>query len=334
MIDDRRLNKEYKELQQQNTPDLWDRIESGLQPVDRSEASSQTVPKDQTAPKDQAAAKEHAGQTRRKRPRYGWVSAAAAAAVLGIVVIGGRMENTGHHTSDSPSGTMAETGNETAEPETIGLAAESSEPSDNSPGTDMEMNHPGENMAETSHITLTRVNSLKIPDHARTVPYDAEYFSEDILRETDLLCDAVITDVSFAYDDSGDAVHVIYHMTVNDVYYAENYVAGMDELSVSSPIIETEGDEAYLLFQMQVGGHYLLPLRDSESGWELLYPFAPQIQVLEDRGYVFHTGYQSLLTGQVKAVEGSPQGENDFYFDRMVIREDSSFLSDLAALMK
>ena len=55
----------------------------------------------------------------------------------------------------------------------------------------------------------------------------------------------------------------------------------------------------------------------------------PQIQVAPGGGYLFHSGYASLIDDSAFVVVGQQEGDNDFYYDRMLLREDSDFLSDL-----
>ena len=73
----------------------------------------------------------------------------------------------------------------------------------------------------------------------------------------------------------------------------------------------------------------------NEDGvWELLYPFAPQIQVTGDGAYLFHSGYASLVSSEASVVIGSQEGESDYYYDRMLLRDDDNFLSDLISLVE
>ena len=108
----------------------------------------------------------------------------------------------------------------------------------------------------------------------------------------------------------------------------------MENLTVKSPIVKTQGDEAYILYQLQKGGTYLLPLENKDGVWELLYPFAPQIQVTGDGAYLFHSGYASLVSSEASVVIGSQEGESDYYYDRMLLRDDDNFLSDLISLVE
>lgn len=174
---------------------------------------------------------------------------------------------------------------------------------------------------------------LSVPENAVTVAEDSQYFSEGILGDTELLCGATVTSASLEQDASGRAVKVVYELTLDKIYYSEDYTAGITKLTVKSPIIETDGDEAYVLYQLKPETTYLLPLKTQDGGWELLYPFAPQIQVTGDGAYVFHSGYASLVTEDTSVMAGDPEGTNDYYYDRMLLREDDNFLSDFVSLV-
>lgn len=184
------------------------------------------------------------------------------------------------------------------------------------------------------NLQLAAYQPVAVPENAVTVPEDTEYFSEAILGDTGLLCGGTVKSVELEYNESGKAVKVVYEVTLDKVYYSEDYTAGMDTLTVKSPIVETEGDEAYVLYQLQEGGTYLLPLEKRDGVWELLYPFAPQIQVTGDGAYLFHSGYASLVSGDTSVVVGNQESANDYYYDRMLLRKDDNFLSDFISLVE
>lgn len=191
-----------------------------------------------------------------------------------------------------------------------------------------------EGVLDYRQLKLAAYRPVKVPEDAMTVPEDSRYFSEAILKDTQLLCRGTVTQVTFERDSLGKAVKVFYEMTLDQVYYAEDYTTGMDTITVKSPIVKTDSDEVYILYQLQTDGTYLLPLQRNEGDWELLYPFAPQIQVTEDEAYLFHSGYSSLINDETSVVMGSQEGENDYYYDRMVLRQDDTFLSDLVTLVE
>lgn len=187
---------------------------------------------------------------------------------------------------------------------------------------------------EYSQLEIAAQQPMKVPEQAETVPEDAWYFSEGILKDTELLCGATVLSAGLETDDAGRAVNVVYELSPDEIYYSEDYTAGMESITVKSPIVKSEGDEAYVLYQLQPGGTYLLPLKSQNEGWELLYPFAPQIQVTGDGAYLFHSGYASLVTEDTIVVIGSQEGENDYYYDRMLLRNDDNFLSDVVSLVE
>ncbi len=192
----------------------------------------------------------------------------------------------------------------------------------------------GRGVLTYEELELAAYQPMAVPDRAVTVPEDSAYFSEAILGDTGLLCGGTVTEVSLEQDASGRAVKVVYEISLDQVYYSEDYTTGMETITVKSPIVETEGDKAYVLYQLQKGGTYLLPLKDQDGAWELLYPFAPQIQVTGDGAYLFHSGFASLVSSEASVVIGSQEGDSDFYYDRMLLRDDDNFLSDLISLVE
>lgn len=191
-----------------------------------------------------------------------------------------------------------------------------------------------EGVLSYGELKLAAYRPVELPENAVTFAEDSMYFSEDILRDAGLLCGGTVNKVSLEQDESGKAVKVVYEITLDQVYFAEDYMTGTETITVKSPIVRTDGDEVYILYQLQPGGTYLLPLHKPGQDWELLYPFAPQIQVTGDGAYLFHTGYASLVNEDTFVVIGSPEGRNDYFYDRMVLRNDENFLSELLALIE
>lgn len=302
MIDEKRLEQEYRRLQKEAAPDLWDRIEGQLR--EHPEREIRTT-QERTAVQEPGTGDSRANQRIRFRRRQ-WYGLATAAAVMAVTFGVSLVRNSGQTPMDQAAG-----------------MPDSAETVASSPG-----------VVTWKQLSVPAYTALSIPEQARTVPEDAWYFSEDILADTELLCGARIRNVSFEYDSSGNASKVVYDMTIDEVYYAEDYASPAEQIQVKSPIIQTDGDEAYLLYQLQVDGRYLLPLKKQEGIWELLFPFAPQIQVLEQGGYLFHSGYTSLVDDDTAVVVGQQEAANDYYYDRMLFREDDSFLSDFLTLVE
>lgn len=341
-MDEKRLEQEYRRLQNEAAPDLWDRIEGRLKehPERGERAGMETAEMQESARRESIRRK----SARRKYGRYGYGITAAAAAIA-ITVGLNIVRNSGNMAAGTKQAVMEELAPAASE----AIAAETEVAG--ARGQDGAASVAGAPQAETdgqSHLaqalsggvvtwqqlSVAEYTALPVPERAVTVPEDSRYFSEDILADTGLLCGARVDGVSFEYDSSGKAVKVVYDLSVDEVYYAEDYIASADRIQVKSPIIQADGDEAFLLYQLQTGGTYLLPLRMVEGSWELLYPFAPQVQVLKEGGYLFHTGYVSLTDSGTCVVIGQQEAANDYYYDRMLFRNDDSFLSDFLSLVE
>lgn len=184
------------------------------------------------------------------------------------------------------------------------------------------------------NVELVAYQPLKVPDQAVTVPEDTQYFSEAILGDTELLCGGRVVKAELEEDVSGRAVKVVYEIEIDKIYYAEDYMTNIKTITVKSPIVKTEGDEAYILYQLQKDGVYLLPLKTEEGHWELLYPFAPQVQIVEEGAYLFHSGYVNLVNNNTSVVAGEQEGMNDYYYDRMRLRNDDEFIYEFISLVE
>lgn len=394
MIDEKRLEQEYRRLKRRQAPDLWNRIEENLRehperdPVDESLAGSlgenQREGNLQEGRKQNRRTEGNSGKALQKpegrrislsrHQVYGLATAAAAMLALLIVVPGlteGRFEKPGKETAslkadqgvaaETMAG-MAEAGGAEAEieeaapeaacsggnvAEAAKNAAEPGAVSNNGltmasgAGERREQKERGktaerltDGVLSYEDLNLASYQPVALPQNAATATADSMYFSEDILRDAQLLCSGTVRTVSLEQDESGKAVKVVYEMTLEQVYFAEDHTAKTETITVKSPIVRTEGDEVYILYQLQPGGTYLLPLCRQEQDWELLYPFAPQIQITGDGAYLFHTGYASLVNEDTFVVIGSPEGRNDYFYDRMVLRDDENFLSELLTLIE
>lgn len=183
-------------------------------------------------------------------------------------------------------------------------------------------------------INEKRITSLETTEKLIAVPEDLCYFSEDVLGDTELLFAGSVTDIFFECDKLGRADKIVYQMNLEQVYYAQNYISGGSVILVKSPIVKTQGDEMHSLYQLQQNCSYLLPLCQKKGNWELVYPFAPQIQVMPDGAYLFHTGYISLINKETQTTVQNQEGLNDYFYDRMRLRRDDEFLSELVHLVK
>lgn len=288
-MDEKKLEQEYRELMRQSAPDLWSRIERGL---------------DESSRREPVPAWQEENKQKRSFP-YG-MAAAAAAVVLIVVGVKGAQGDKGGVPWQAMSKTSAL--QETMAAATTAAASKA----------DMDM------MAEMA------------PDEAGAVYSSGESpeFSEDMLADTAVLCKAAVDDVSFEYDSAGNAAAAIYRVAVQELCFVRDGVETADILEIKSPVMEAGEEADTVLYQLQPGENYLLPLKEQDGTWELLFPFTPQIRITDAGGYLFHSGYESLVTEETVPVTVGQEGVNDTFFDRMLLREDEGFLDELIALIE
>lgn len=301
-----KLEKKYIELKNQTAPDLWNRIEAGLEPKSCVCDASVT-------------------EKKRKNPRYlKPVAVLASLAVIGFSV----------HLFSVTQRTM------TAGTEKAGGAAETTAAAG-------AMVQAEEKAVVSERKTEARFVSYEALSLTPTAPQiilpqaaygentnvydvDAAYFSEDILAETQLFCQAEVLGVSYETDSDGTACAVNYEVVIGRILYAEDYIGAQETIVVKSPI--TEAATAGPLYALQKHRTYLLPLKKQGGDYRLVFPFAPQIEVTLDNEYIFHNGWQSLLNDDAYVVLNSPAGPQDYYYDRMFLRKDADTLADLTAI--
>lgn len=133
------------------------------------------------------------------------------------------------------------------------------------------------------------------PPYAETA--GDEYFVEDkVLIETDVIVDAVV-----------DMVYSSGNGTVCYVLNAED----QDKNDMGSIVVESA--TPYLL---KMNREYILPLKEDDGEYRLVFENAPQIECTLDGGAVFHNGWESLNEDSAYLVY--PQnGIDDFFYDRM-----------------
>ena len=297
------LKQEYRDLKCQNTPMLWDRIETNLK--EHPERIMRNA--DKTTPQSQ----------------WRTFSIAGAAAAFLLVI------SLPWHVSRLRS-------NSSGTEETSYYQYESTQPvsqETDSETTQKNQDFTSQGVLYYSQLNLTEYESLSLPTGAVTVSEDSAYFSEALLRDTQLLCLGTVASVTLETNENQQTAFLVYDVVVDSVNYSEDYVTDLTRLTIKSPIVRAIGQKNEILYQLQKGETYLLPLKKQAESWELLFPFAPQIQKTEDGAYLFHSGYNSLIDDQTSVVVMDQEGSNDFYYDRMLLRNDDTFLSDYLSLI-
>lgn len=328
MSDKKRLEKAYRDLQIQKAPDLWNRIEAGLEAREEN-------------PADEKPVRIHVDKRKGRKKNYRFEAGIAAAACCALLAAGSLKFNRGAQSGAMETnavmaeGTMAAetTAAAALEPqETLAQKAEVPSYGDYAEGQNEAV--PG----GTSEAGIVRYESLALagvpapvpPENSVFVPDDHYYFTEDSLKDAGLLSQVQVKQVSYEESPDGLVHFVIYDVVVDKVLYSEDYVSEKQELQVKSPLTG-DGADLYLLKE---GGNYILPLKYEDGAYRLVYPECPQIEVTEDTRYVFHTGWQSLVDDRTAVVLKSSESPEDYYYDRMVLRDDAEFLSNLTALVQ
>ena len=299
-----KFEKNFKKLYDQhiedNSPDMdsiWEKIEGGLEPKQSDGVTSKPVRKNISI---------------RNLTVWGTVCAAA----LVIIPLSVRVLNNTSNSNDLSTGNA---GNfiqaEGANSMSGGAMADSG--SGNSGGYDMGsgggMYDSGADAGTESMDSPESTGGFarRIVFYEEMFPYEGEapvptaktsgddfFVEEKVLIETDVIVNAYIDNVY----SKGDTV--CYEIT------AENIEASERESIVL---------ESATPYVMQQGGSYILPLKVENGEYSLVFENAPQIQVSEDGGMVFHNGWKTLDALEENPIEVIyPQnGIDDFFYDRM-----------------
>ncbi len=131
------------------------------------------------------------------------------------------------------------------------------------------------------------------------------YFAEnDVLERTDCFVEVRVLVGSQNPDDGC----MNYTMEVQEIY-------GEDNFRSDTLVITTES--AYLL---EIGHQYLLPVQQAENGmWQLSYACAPQLELTEDGGIVYHSGWHSLRQAAEQPLQYEKVHADDYFYDRMYL---------------
>lgn len=315
MSKNKKLEKAYRDLQMQEVPDLWNRIETNL--------------------KSQPGGCGDTGPGKQKINRYGAGMAAACAA---IIIIGAWKGIGGWDQRLSSTGTVAVEEAATK----AGTAMEdngAAETHISAEGQDIKnagMMAEGQSPNAQKILSYDSLSLLGTKAHlplgeASFVPEDQRYFTEEVLKDTGLLAEAFVDSVSYEKDDQGRLSRAVYEIRVQRVLYSEDYVSEGQRLLVESPLVGSGGE---VLYEMKEGGTYILPLKTGERACGLVFPYGPQIEVTKDQGYVFHNGFRSLVNEETSVVLMGKSAQEDYYYDRMVFRDDTVFLSNLTQLVE
>ena len=225
------------------------------------------------------------------------------------------------------------------------------EEQDASQKTEDDKDIPGENRGETSdrviyelpakyaELKLADVRPVKLPTVTATQSPQTRYFTMDAFADTELLVQATVQNIDFIFNDNKEAVFVVYTVATDNVYYSEGYYPtvgrfsdGTELLTITSPIIKA--DDVWM-YPLQVNRTYLLPLTVTDTGAiNLVFPYAPQIELSLDGFCVFHSGWQALVNDNTGYLLVECVHPEDYFYDRMLVRPTDGFAKDLMRIIK
>ena len=312
-----KFEKNFKKLYDQhiedNSPDMdsiWEKIESGLEPKQSDGVTSKPVRKNI-----------------RLRNLTVWGTVCAAALVIIPVSIG--VLNNNFASNDLASGSSSAY-LKTEDKNDFFDGGMLTGDAGNSGGYDMgsadEMYDAAGNASPESANSGESSGGFakRMVFYDEIFPYDGEIFTpsaetsgddffveEKVLVETDIIVNAYIDKVY----SKGNTI--CYEITAEnaEISKVESFV-----LESATPYV------------MQQGGSYILPLKIENGEYRLVFENAPQIQVSESGGMVFHNGWKTL-----DALEENPidvvypqNGIDDFFYDRMRF----TYSSDISILVE
>lgn len=300
-----RFEKKYRKLKNQTTPDLWNRIEAGLEP--------------KICIKD-APAQEH------RSPAFWYYKPVAALASLAVIWISIHMFSVPQRSAVSE--TKAAGGVDSVSEMIAGETAAISGRKTETRFVSYQSLLLAPSAPQTVPVPISQEGKLAALD-AGTI-----YFSEDILADTQLFCQATVLSVSYETDEDGAALALNYELVIDKILYAQDYTKEQDKIIVKSPIIENETETDAPLYALMENRSYVLPVKKQNGDYWLVFPSAPQIEVTLNNEYVFHNGFKSLLNDSAYVVLNSPAGVQDYYYDRMFLRKDADVLTELSEIVE
>ncbi len=223
-------------------------------------------------------------------------AALAAACVAAVVIIPAAIRNTS--ISDSNMATDSAAASPMAESPVFDAAAEdfAYEATDGGAYDDEAFSNVSE--YDTVLYEDLDLNYAEVPE---VLPYaetagDDFFVEETVLIETDIIVNAYVDKV---YSDGNGSM--VYELTAGDL-----------ETGKTESLCFTSATP----YVMLEGRCYVIPLKKDGEIYSLAFENAPQIEMTNDGGYIFHNGWECLNVNAADVVY--PQGGvDDFFYDRM-----------------
>lgn len=190
-----------------------------------------------------------------------------------------------------------------------------------------------------AELNLADIQPVKLPTVTVAESPQTRYFTVEAFADTELLVQATVQSINFIYNDKQEAHSVVYTVLTDNVFYSEGdyptigrYNDGTEILTIISPIVQA--DDVWM-YPLQVNRTYLLPLTVTDTGAiNLVFPYAPQIELSLDGFCVFHSGWQDLIDDRTGSLLADCVHPDDYFYDRMMIRPSKGFAKDLTRLIR
>ncbi len=149
---------------------------------------------------------------------------------------------------------------------------------------------------------------------------------------------------------------IVYEIKVDEIYLEDGKIKAGDTLKIEQQCFNGCYLTDSALFDLKINHQYILPLfyagekilyegsfdlenyadgditRDGQ--YSIVYQFAPQIEVTLDSEYIFHSEWKSLINDKtIEVIMPTDSPEESFYADKMKLRRDTDFITDLQALI-
>lgn len=283
---EKKLKEIYKVHAENTTPDmdaLWEKIESGLEEKNESGVTSKPI---------------------RRKISMTKTAALTAACIAALIIVPVAVRNLDisneEMTASMDNGNYAEVQADSAANDAVPEhnSAEEDTIAADFAAEEAESITDKNNNAQTVYyekLSFAQAEPIyEIPD-GKTGGDD--FFVEDsVLIETDMIVNAYIDRV---YSSGSGAM--CYEIIADDLETGETE----NILLVSAT--------PYVMLENR---SYVLPLKNSEDGYSLVFENAPQIERTLDGGLIFHNGWQTLDVDSADVIY--PQGKvDDFFYDRM-----------------
>lgn len=190
-----------------------------------------------------------------------------------------------------------------------------------------------------AELELADIMPVSLPTVTVSQSPQTKYFTIEAFADTDLLVLATVQNINFIYNDEREALSVVYTVLADDVYYsserypqAKLYSDCSVLLTIISPIIQA--DDVWM-YPLQVNRTYILPLTVTDNDTiNLVFPYAPQIELSLDGFCVFHSGWQALIDDNTAPLLADCVHPDDYFYDRMMVRQSNGFAGDLTSLIE